>query len=183
MSLTMTRGTANRGKSCRICSIFLEKQPHIFVKYFLVFLQRQDIIRSFFRDFLRNFSLGSHGIYCYDTSVYLQQLGNCCDLIAFFLARQLSQHQTAFCGKRADHMQRRFLAILCSPGLLPIHRYYTCNILYNAPHPLHKYCMHLLRVDCLNHISEGAGIRHTVFQFDVLFQPFFLAFPNISIFA
>ncbi len=47
MSLTMTRSTANRGKSCRVCLIFPEKQPHIFVKCFLVFLQRQDIIRSF----------------------------------------------------------------------------------------------------------------------------------------
>ncbi len=51
-------------------------------------------------------------------------------------------------------MQRRFPAILCSPGLLPIYRYYTCNILYNTPHPLHKCCVHLLRVDCLRAIGE-----------------------------
>lgn len=51
MSLTMTRGTASRVQICRIHPIFLEKQPHIFIKYFLVFFQRQNITRVFFRAF------------------------------------------------------------------------------------------------------------------------------------
>ena len=75
-------------------------------------------------------------------------------------------------------MKRPLLCVLCPPRLLSVYCYHAADAFYRVLHPLNEHCMQLPGVYGFHNIPKCTCIWYAILQFDILFQPFFLAFAE-----